>query len=382
MMTIVNNPGDWGHIFSPLEHAAWNGCTPTDLVFPFFIFSMGFSVNLSKPASLATIATRTLRIFLLGLFLNFFSKIHVGDWTGGPLLAVRLGFTILATIALTGKFEGQKQLIVALLCLTGMLFLAFGPFADFAHVRIPGVLQRIALVYACVALGFLYLQRMWHWVICLVGIVGYFIIMNYIPTPGLGTGFLAEGKNLAAYVDNLLLPGHLWAVSNTWDPEGILSTIPAISSGFIGLITGNYLLNHRIEWFRVALVGLVLIGLGLWMDSVFPINKALWSSSFVLFSGGCAVVGMAVVWMLVEVRQQAFLFRPLLIFGMHPMLVFFFSGIIPRVLSMLEINLYAISIEPHFSNPKIASLVGALTYVVIWFIVLHGCKRFGWKLSV
>ena len=148
MMTIVNNPGDWGHIYAPLEHAAWNGCTPTDLVFPFFLFIVGVSVSISQsgPVAFSKILTRTLSLLLLGWFLSFFSKIHVSDWAGAPLMVIRLLATAIMTLLFFTDYPRKLHVSLALFALA--ILLAFGGFEDFANVRLPGVLPRIALVYA------------------------------------------------------------------------------------------------------------------------------------------------------------------------------------------------------------------------------------------
>ncbi len=141
MMTLVNNPGDWGHIYAPLEHASWHGWTPTDLVFPFFLFIVGVSVVLANPQkerNSMKIATRTMRIFLLGLSLSFFSKIHVADWEGAPLLAVRLVYTALIFALLVGNYALKKQFYVAVGLLALSLFLCFSGIEAFARSGFRG----------------------------------------------------------------------------------------------------------------------------------------------------------------------------------------------------------------------------------------------------
>ncbi len=143
-----------------------------------------------------------------------------------------------------------------------------------------------------------------------------------------------EGTNLAAYVDNLVLPGHLWAVSKTWDPEGILSTIPAIATGIIGLIAGTQLRKTCL----LGISGLILLVIGFVWDLAFPMNKALWTSSFVGVTAGWALLSFAILRYLVDEKNLTTFIAPILLFGMHPMLVFFFSGIIPRALNMIKIG--------------------------------------------
>lgn len=381
MMTIVNNPGDWGHIYAPLEHAAWNGCTPTDLVFPFFLFIVGVSVSINKSTqvSLVKILSRTLSLLLLGWFLSFFSKIHVADWTGIPLLIVRLIAT--GIISMLFFTDYPRKLSVLIFLFFGALILAFGGFEDFATVRLPGVLPRIALVYALLASlqGRLHAKGLVY--LSLFFLIAYWGIMVYIPVPGIGPANLHEGTNLAAYVDNLLLPGHLWSVTKTWDPEGILSTLPAFATGILGMLAGLY---FRSQTRRLAVAGLACIVLGAFWDLTFPINKALWTSSFVLYTGGWAMVFLSVLYWLIDVKGSQKWTKPFVIFGVNPMLVFFFSGIIPRALNMVEIEgkgltayLQDFLFASRISDPFLASFAGALTYLIIWYLILLNFYRRG-----
>ena len=389
LMTLVNNPGDWGHIYAPFEHAKWHGCTLTDLVFPFFLFIVGVSIVLAKPdgepVPVSKLITRTLRIFLLGFFLSFFSRIHVGDLDGIPLLLIRLVFTALITIALLGKYAAKNQLIVSIVLAVMMFGLAFSGLEDFKSVRIPGVLPRIAVVYAIVGFAYGRVNLPILAVISVVLLVGYWAIMTLIPVPGVGPANLNEGTNLAAYVDNLVLPGHLWAVSKTWDPEGILSTIPAIATGIIGLIAGTQLRKT----YLLALGGLILLVIGFSWDLTFPMNKALWTSSFVCVTAGWALLSLSVLRYLVDEKNQTTFIAPILLFGMHPMLVFFFSGIIPRALNMIKIGdqgiavwMYQRAIAGHISNPYIASFMGAVVYLVIWYAILRVLTYVKWTVKV
>ena len=393
LMTIVNNPGDWGNIYPPLEHAEWHGCTPTDLVFPFFLFIVGISSVLSMPikrfdaSTFERIVTRTLRIFLLGLFLNFYSKIHIGELTGLPLMLIRLGFAALITMALLGDYDKRKQVFIAVGLFVLMMILAFVA-EDFKEVRIPGVLQRIAIVYLIVSVLYATTNTSTQIIVGLVCLLGYWALMALVPVPGVGPANFDKGTNLAAWLDNLLLPGHLWATSKTWDPEGILSTIPAIGTGIAGLLTGKLLTNNfdknkRAVYLLTAGVAGVMIGF-LW-DTVFPINKALWTSSFVLYTAGWALLVLGTLYFVIDVIRFDFWTKPFVIFGVNPMVVFFFSGIIPRALNAIKIPvadkspeespgliswIYEHGIAPLFTEPKNASLAGALVYVLIWFVIL------------
>ncbi len=376
MMTIVNNPGDWGHIYAPLEHAAWNGCTPTDLVFPFFLFIVGVSVSISQSGQTVAfpkILSRTLSLLLLGWFLSFFSKIHVLDWTGVPLLTVRLFATGVITVLFFSDFPRKLTVLLGLFTLA--LVLAFGGFEDFEHVRLPGVLPRIALVYALLAILQGRLAARGLFFLSAVLLIAYWASMTYVPVPGIGPANLHEGTNLAAYVDNYLLPGHLWSVTKTWDPEGILSTLPAFSTGILGMLAGIY---FRTQTRLLAMAGVFCLVLGAAWDLNFPINKSLWTSSFVLYSGGWAIVLLSLLYWIIDVQQVSSWTKPFIIFGVNPMLVFFFSGIIPRALNMIEVDGKGITaylqdylFASRISDPYLASLAGALCYLLIWYVILR-----------
>lgn len=393
LMTIVNNPGDWGNLYSPLAHAEWHGCTPTDLVFPFFLFIVGISVVLSMPikrldaSTFERIITRTLRIFLLGLFLNFFSKIRLGSLDGIPLMLIRLVFTALITMALLGDYDKRKQFFIAIGLFVLMIAIAFG-LDNFRNVRIPGVLQRIAIVYLIVSILYATTNTTTQIVIGLVCLFGYWALMTLVPVPDFGAANVEKGTNLAAWLDNYLLPGHLWATSKTWDPEGILSTVPALATGIAGVLTGTFLTNKTDKNKKpVYLIGAGVAGvaLGFLWGMVFPINKALWTSTFVLYTAGWALLLLGILYFLIDVIRFDFWTKPFVIFGVNPMVVFFFSGIIPRVLNMIQIPvgdktsdesmgltewLYQYGIVPFFTDPKNASLAGALVYLLIWFGIL------------
>lgn len=395
LMTIVNNPGDWGHVYAPLLHAEWHGFTPTDLVFPTFLFIVGITTVLATPRkeftanTLQRILTRFLRIFSLGLFLNFFGRIHLLGLEGVPLLGVRLLITALVVVALFGEYERRRQLVIASAIFVTLLVLAFGGFTDYETVRLPGVLQRIAIVYLVVSLLYLTTPFSVQAILGIVLLLTYWAIMTLIPVPGYGPANFDKGTNLAAWMDNTLLPGHLWATSKTWDPEGILSTLPAIATGIAGLLAGAIFtstLSKQKKVLYLFLSGVAGIGVGLLWNEVFPINKPLWTSSYVLYAGGIALVLLAGLYYLIDFKGYQGWITPFLVFGINPMVVFFFSGLIPRILSSIRLAhpadpagepvglqsyLYDFQIAPHFSEPKNASLAGALIYLVIWFVILY-----------
>lgn len=393
LMTIVNNPGSWGSIYPPLEHAEWNGCTPTDLVFPFFIFIMGTAIPFAMPTKnfditvFNKIMVRSLRIFCLGLFLNYFGKIELFGIEGIPLLVGRLAITFAVAYALLGTFSPKIKTYLVFSVLGILLFLAFSGIEAYQDVRIPGVLQRIGIVYFFTALLYLKTTRRTQLIIATSILITYWILMAFIPVPGFGEANFEKGTNLAAWLDNLLLNGHLWSYSKTWDPEGILSTLPAIASGILGMYIGqqlNFKISSKIKFKKILSVGILLYFIGAFWGLIYPINKSLWSSSYVLYTAGLATICLSILYYIIDISDYKKWTKLFLIWGVNPMIVFFFSGIIPRVLSMIKVQnpevsgeplglqsyFYNYRIAPQFENPMNASLTYALIYVLFWSIIL------------
>jgi len=347
-MILVNNPGDWGNIYAPLEHSGWNGCTPTDLVFPFFLFIVGVSIAYAMgsrkadpsahPKTIIKAFKRALILFGLGLFLSLFSKLF-----SDPLEA-------------------------------------------FKTVRIPGVLQRIALVFFISSVIFLKTSEKNIFRIFLGLMVFYWVLMTFVPVPGVGYPNLEKETNLGAWLDRTILTeAHLWKSSKTWDPEGILGTIPAVSTGLFGVLVGIYLRKKEIDtatkvtWLFTAGTASVILGL-LW-DLQFPINKALWTSSFVLYAGGLATIVLAMSYWIIDVQKYNRFTTPFVVYGINAITVFFLSGLLPRILNYIPISnadgsytglygwLYAEFYAPHFS-PVNASFAWAITSVLFWLMIL------------
>ncbi len=346
-MILVNNPGSWGHIYAPLEHAEWNGCTPTDLIFPFFLFIVGVSISFAleskkdhvKHSSLILIALkRALILFCLGLFLSLFPRVFTE------------------------------------------------PIEAFKTVRIPGVLQRIAVVFFISAVIFIKTTPKTQLRIMISLLVGYWLLMTFIPVPGVGYANLEKETNLGAWLDRTLLTeAHLWRSARTWDPEGILSTLPAIGTGLFGVLVGSWLKRKdkpdavKISW--MFSIGILSVILGLIWDLFFPINKALWTSSFVLYTGGLATVGLALCYWLIDVQGYKRGTTPFVVYGVNAITVFFLSGLIPRALNMIKVEMpdgstngarewaYQTFFTPYFS-PINASLAAAIALVLIWLAIL------------
>ena len=340
-MILVNNPGDWGNIYAPLKHADWNGCTPTDLIFPFFLFIVGVSI-------------------------------------------------VFALSSKKEQPENHQQLILSALkrsaILFGLgLFLSLFPYFDFTTVRILGVLQRIAIVYFFCAVIFIKLDPKAYWKWFFGILVAYWAIMTLIPVPDIGYANLGKETNLGAWIDRLILTeNHTWKQSKTWDPEGILSTLPAIGTGLFGLMIGGILKRKdqaeadKIAW--IFSLGTIAVIIGLIWDLVFPINKSLWTSSYVMYAGGLAAIGLALCYWLIDVKGYTKFTSPFVVYGVNAITVFFASGLIPKILSLIKVNLngeqvgakvwlYETFYTPYLS-PYNASLAGAITFILIWWFIL------------
>jgi predicted acyltransferase len=346
LMLLVNHPGDWGHIYAPLSHAEWHGCTLADLVFPFFLFIVGVSIVYALSGARAEPGRR-----------------------GAALRQVL-----------------KRAAVLAALGLFASTWLDF----DLATLRIPGVLMRIALVYAATSL--IFLLTSWRSQLALLGLIliGYAVLMQVVPVPGVGPANLEPATNLGAWLDRLVLgQAHLWKESRTWDPEGMLGTLPAIGSGLLGVLVGQWLRRPDLPATRkvAALVGggFVLAALGLLWNAWFPINKSLWTSSYVLFTGGLATILLAALYWLCDMRRRQSWTGPWRALGVNALAAFFGSSIVARSLNRAHIGelsvkdyLYHKGIAPWFSNPQMASFAGAAACLLIWLAVLGWLYRRGW----
>ena len=349
-MILVNNPGDWGHIYPPLEHAEWNGCTPTDLIFPFFLFIVGVSLVYALDGAK-----------------------HRGDPLG-PVLA---------------RVARRAAVLFALGVLTSLY-----PKFNFEGVRIMGVLQRIALVFlGCSAI---FLTTNWRTQLALLGalLLGYAVLLQLMPVPGFGAANLAPETNLGAWLDRLVLhEPHLWKTSRTWDPEGLLGTLPALGTGLLGVLAAQWLRRPtpepaaKVAWLFVAAGAAIVLGL-VW-NPWFPINKALWTSSYVLYAGGLALAALAALYWLCDVQGYRRYAGPAVDYGVNAITVFFLSAILSRTFGLVKLTgpagqpaglkewLYEWGIAPWFADPRNASLAGALVLLLIWWGILGYMRRKG-----
>lgn len=328
-MILVNYPGTWSHIYAPLKHAEWNGLTPTDLIFPFFLFVVGTSIALAytkriqqgadKKSMVKKIVWRTIKIFAVGIALNYIHHF------------------------------------------------------DLSQIRIAGVLQRISVVFLVCSILFIFSKWQTQVWVASALLVLYWITMVYIPTPGIGAVSLEPGVNIAAWVDSYLLPGKMW--QGTWDPEGVYSTLPAIATGIIGMLVGKLLITelsseHKIIWLFVA--GTILSIVGYFWSLSFPVNKNLWTSSFVLVTAGFACILLAASYFFVDVLKRDKLARIGIVFGANAITVYVLAALFAFIFYSLPIT--GKSLNVHFVNlfmpaaPKLGSLLYALMFVGLNYI--------------
>ncbi len=338
-MVIVNNPGDWNTVYWPLLHAAWHGWTPTDLIFPFFLFIVGVSITLStKKGTWTAIARRVAIIFALGLFLNLYPRFDIVAW------------------------------------------------------RIPGVLQRIALCYGAGAIAHRLTtgdrRRQGTMLAALAGLLAvlYWLVMALVPAPGGVAGDLSAEGNLAAWLDRTLLSGHIYRPH--YDPEGILSTVPAIATTLCGILAGLWLGSaetgsRKASGLLAAGVAGVIVGYS-W-GAVFPINKALWTSSYVALTAGLACLLLSASYWAIDVRGWRRWTRPLVILGVNAIALYVLSGLLVDTLSVIRVGDAAASLplntfiyREHFAPlaaPKNASLLYACAHLAVMFAVLAWMYR-------
>ena len=338
-MILVNNPGDWEHVYAPLEHSKWNGCTPTDLIFPFFLFMVGVSI-----------------VYAIGARKN--------------------DKTLHRQIIL----KALRRSITIYIIYVAIHFLFVFNFKNF---RILGVLPRIAIVFfICVVIYTKTNFRQWLWIFSIILIL-YCFLMTVIPVPGYAYAILEPGKNLAAWVDNIILtPKHMWSGTKTWDPEGLLSTLPAIATCLSGMMVGSTLKRNdkteadKVTWLLTFACFSIIAAL-IW-NNWFPINKALWTSSFVLYTGGLATAGLAITYWLIDVHHRKKYITPFVAYGSNAITAYVAADVVLAVLSWIHLDLHGKTVNlqeylyqaifvPNFS-PINASLAGAITFVLILMI--------------
>lgn len=335
-MILVSTPGNWDAVYWPLEHVAWNGWTGADLVFPFFLFAMGAAVPLAlsrRRAGTAVLGSRIFRraaiLFGLGLLLNAANAAVPIDW---------------------------------------MTF------------RIPGVLQRIAVVYVVIAWLTEKTTTRVQIAMAIALLLGYWAAMTLVPVPGVGPGVLTPGGSLASFVDRAILGRHL--VFRVWDPEGVLSTIPAVVTAQLGVFAGDWLVRPGAgngKTTSLCLAGIAAVVVALIWNRVFPINKNLWTSSFVMLTGGLAAILLAACHELLDVRGWRAWAAPFIALGRNALAMYVLSVAVDAALTRwapagislkwtVYWNLFATRLEP-CCGEQLASAAYAVMYVVLWAII-------------
>ena len=343
-MVIVNTPGDWSTVYWPLLHADWHGWTPTDLIFPFFVFIVGVSIVLSRRrAGVGVIVRRAAVLYGLGLLLALYPRF------------------------------------------------------DFSTVRLVGVLPRLALCYLAAALVYRAVGPRLRPSLWIAGalILAYWALLRFVPAPG-GVAFdLTESGNLGAWLDRTILgEAHLWRQSRTWDPEGLLSTLPAIATALTGIAAGLVLTSAETasrKVARLAAAGAIGVALGLLWSLEFPINKNLWTSSYVPLTSGLASIALAGCYWLVDVRGSRGWIRPFVVMGTNALALFVVSGWLVKTLLLIRVTLadgttttlyraVYVTVFAPLAPPKLASLLFAMAALLVLFGLLEVLYRRRWFL--
>ena len=366
-MILVNDPGSWSHVYSPLRHAKWHGVTPTDFVFPFFVFIVGVSIVLA------------------------YSKRQ----QRGDSLTSMLGKIVWRTAAIFGL---------------GLL-LQLVPKFDFTDLRYAGVLQRIAIVFFACSLLFFALKPRGLIALCSTLLIGYCIVMSVVPVPiddviqdAIESGTvmsaagdveltpltvhdktvaanLQPGTNLAAWIDRAFLPGRLW--EKTWDPEGLLSSLPAIATGILGMLIGWLLLTEATHEQRVAnsmVIGFLCFVAGAAWNWFFPFNKNLWSSSFVLYTSGLATMTLGALYWLIDLKNYHRWAFPFRVFGCNAIAAYVLHGLIAKLVTFFSGGWRLSSPFMQLGEalgipPELASLSYAISYTALVYLFVWGMYR-------
>jgi len=345
-MILVNNPGNWNSIYAPLQHSEWNGCTPTDLIFSFFLFIIGVSMVYSMEDKKRD------------------SKNH------SQLI--------------------RSILKRSLILLAIGMFLALSPDFDLSTVRIPGILPRIALVFCISGVIYVKTTNKTQAYIIIALLLGYYILMNYVDVPGYGRPNLDPAYNLGAWLDRIVFTeNHLWFAGENSDPEGLLATIPSVATALIGVLAGTYLKSGKFNYNR-KLAGLISCSVILYVSAIlcnpyFPINKSLWTSSYVLYSASFSILFLVISYWLIDVKGFNKFISPFVAFGRNAITAYVIAGIVPVLLYKIEIldqykkvslwnyaNLHFFM--PYFS-PNMASLIPALLMLVLFFVPIWWMYR-------
>jgi len=343
-MVLVNNPGTWSSIYWPLQHAEWHGWTPTDLVFPFFLFIVGVSITLA-----------------------FGRRVEEG----------------------TGEKESRRDLYLKVIKRSAIifglgLFLNGFPYFQLGTIRIAGVLQRIAICYLIASLIFLTTKIRTQFLIAVSLLIVYCIVMTRLAAPGYAPGDLTKEGSIASFVDRVLLGQHIWRQGKVYDPEGLLSTIPAVATTLFGILTGHWLRSERPRFEKVVgmfVAGAVCVALGWAWNPFFPINKALWTSSYVLFTAGLALQFLALCYWLIDIKGYRRWAWPFEVFGVNALALFVGSGLMVKLMGLIKLDRgdgTQISSQGwvfrkfflSWAAPINASLAYAIAFILLWLFLM------------
>ncbi len=417
-MVLVNNPGTWSAIYGPLKHAEWHGITPTDYIFPFFLFIVGVAIPIALTKRIAAGVTRGLylkiiqravTIFALGILMSMIPFFQFNDSTGIPYaikILLVLSFSTALLLYLLEKrtaaaiTAGASALVVLGFYLAGAEIVWY----NFSTMRIPGVLQRIAVCYLVVSLIFVHTNWKQQTAIGIALLLLYWLLMTVVPVPGCDVTTIDDKAcNLAAWLDRTLLTeAHMWRSAKVFDPEGVLSTIPAIVTTLSGVLTGSWITrfpsnpdpvnveesairNPQSAIETVAglfFFGTVLLAAGWSWSLLFPLNKSLWTSSYVLYTSGLAILALASCYWLIDIKGYKRWALPFVVFGVNALALFVFSGIMARLLGMIrlagpeegkDITLQQWIFNNAFlswASPINASLAYAICFILFWLFLM------------
>jgi len=425
-MVLVNNPGTWSAIYGPLEHAPWHGITPTDYIFPFFLFIVGVAIPIALKKRMQNGVTRDLylkivqraaTIFALGILMSMIPFFQFNDSTGIPYalkIVLVLSFSAALLLYLLEK-KTAAAITAAVSAATVLVFYFAGAeilWYNFSTMRIPGVLQRIAVCYLIVSLIFLHTNWKQQAIISVVLLLLYWIVMTVILVPGCDiTTIDDKACNLAAWLDRTILTeAHMWRSAKVYDPEGILSTIPAIVTTLSGVLTGTWLTRSiedtndesairdpqsAIETVAgLFFAGTVCLAVGWSWSLVFPLNKSLWTSSYVVYTSGLALLTLGFCYWLIDIKGYKKWAWPFVVFGANALALFVFSGIMARLLGMIRfagpeegkfVTLQQVIFNNVFlswASPINASLAFAICFILLWLFLMWLLYRKGIFLKV
>ena len=427
-MVLVNNPGTWSAIYGPLKHAEWHGITPTDYVFPFFLFIVGVAIPMALSKRVADgvtrdvywkIVTRAVKIFALGLLMSMIPFFVFGETSLPQIvkLVIMLAFSAALFFYLIDKKKlaaiigGVTALLVLVLYFAGTEFVWY----NFSTMRIPGVLQRIAVCYLIVSIIYLHTSWKQQTLIGIALLLVYWLLMTVVPVPACEVASIdSKACNLAAFLDRVILGvDHIWRAGKVFDPEGILSTIPAIVTTMSGVLAGTWLMrsdkgqgtsdetltsslvpcySSLEKCLGLFAVGTVLLAIGWSWSLIFPLNKSLWTSSYVVYTTGLALLTLAFCYYLIDIKGYKKWSKPFVIFGVNALALFVFSGIMARMLGLIKITTTespivsstGIAIQPTISlqqwifgtffqswaSPINASLAYAVCFILFWLFLM------------